>query len=56
MKAFLITVALAFSTANFAANDAQAGVSFQFGYGGGYYGHGYHSEYGYRHYGYPYYG
>ena len=52
MKAFLITVALAFSTANFAANDAQAGVSFQFGYGGGYYGHGYHSEYGYRHYGY----
>ena len=29
MKAFLITVALAFSSAIFAANDAQAGVSFQ---------------------------
>ena len=56
MKAFFITAALAFSIAIFAANDAQAGVSFQFGYGGGYYGHGYHSGYGYRHYGYPYYG
>jgi len=55
MKAFLIAAALAFSSAIFAPNDARAGVSLQFGYGGGYYGHGHHG-YGYRHYGYPFYG
>ena len=54
MKAFLIAAAMAFSIAIFAANDARAGVSLQFGYGG-YYGHGHHG-YAYRHYGYRHYG
>ena len=55
MKTFLIAAALALSTTILSPNDAQAGVSFQFGYGSGYYGHGHHG-YSYRHYGYPYYG
>lgn len=56
MKGFVIAAALALAAAILAPNDARAGVSFQFGYGGGYYGHGHHGygypNYGYRRYGY----